>query len=220
MFLARSVRLTLAVLAAALIVPGVARGNGDPASDVLSYTDVFFVSGSADPATANLPDDRAKQLTKVVKDAKGSGFPIKVAVIGAPADLGLVPQFWQQPQRYADFLGQELVSFYGYRNRLLVVMPNGYGIYLKGGSSNTDKRILADLPAPASRPDLLSATSVAVLRLAAEDGIQLTLSPLADPTESSRNRALIWIGAGALALLALVALVFGRRRLRKDAPDG
>jgi hypothetical protein len=103
MLWARRFGLTLGVLVAAVTVPGAAAANGDPASDVLQYRDVFFVSGSGLPTTS----DRIAQLTEVVKEAKRSGLRIKVALIGKPEDLGLVTQLWQQPQRYADFLGRE-----------------------------------------------------------------------------------------------------------------
>ena len=171
----------------------------------------FFVSGSGLPTTS----DRIAQLTEVVKEAKRSGLRIKVALIGKPEDLGLVTQLWRRPQRYADFLGRELASFWNYHQRLLVVMPNGYGIYLKRSSSNSDKRVLAHLPVPASRPDLLNAASVAVVQLAAQDGIKLTLLPVAEPTEGSWNRYAIWIGAGALIVLTFAAILFvWRRRLQ------
>ena len=211
MLWARRFGLTLGVFVAALTVPGAAAANGDPASDVLQYRDVLFVSGSGLPTTS----DRIAQLTEVVKEAKRSGLRIKVALIGKPEDLGLVTQLWRRPQRYADFLGRELASFWNYHQRLLVVMPNGYGIYLKRSSSNSDKRVLAHLPVPASRPDLLNAASVAVVQLAAQDGIKLTLLPVAEPTEGSWNRYAIWIGAGALIVLAFAAILFAwRRRLQ------
>ena len=43
----------------------------------------------------------------------------------------------------------------------------------------------------------------------------LTLLPVAEPTEGSWNRYAIWIGAGALILLAFAAILFAwRRRLQ------
>ena len=37
---------------------------------------------------------------------------------------------WGKPQRYADFLGQELVYFW--KGPTLVVMPQGYGVFAHG----------------------------------------------------------------------------------------
>ena len=55
---------------------------------------------------------------------------MRVALIGTRHDLGAVPVLFGKPQRYADFLGQELVYFW--KGPTLVVMPNGYGIYQNG----------------------------------------------------------------------------------------
>ena len=58
--------------------------------------------------------------------AKRAGFPIKVALIASPVDLGVIPDLFGKPQQYADFLDQE-ISFQG-KQPLLVVMAAGYGV--------------------------------------------------------------------------------------------
>ena len=55
--------------------------------------------------------------------AKRSGFPIKVALIATPVDLGVIPDLFGKPQKYAAFLDQE-ISFRT-KQPLLVVMKTG-----------------------------------------------------------------------------------------------
>ena len=57
---------------------------------------------------------------------RDAGLPIKVAIIGNKTDLGAVPQLWAKPQVYARFLGAELR--FVYKDTLLIVMPQGFGI--------------------------------------------------------------------------------------------
>ena len=40
--------------------------------------------------------------------AKAEGFPVKVALIAAPTDLGVIPDLFGKPQPYAQFLDQEI----------------------------------------------------------------------------------------------------------------
>jgi hypothetical protein len=75
-----------------------------------------------------LPSKRVTQLRALVADSRAHGYRIKVALISAPSDLGLVYQLWRQPGRYASFLGKELRAFWNYRGRVLAVMPNGFGV--------------------------------------------------------------------------------------------
>src|ERR671920_157356 len=71
-----------------------------------------------------------ERLSKAITEAGKADFRIKVAVIGTRYDLGTAFSLYNKAQRYAEFLGLEL-SFQ-YRDRLLVVMPNGYGFSLNG----------------------------------------------------------------------------------------
>ena len=52
-----------------------------------------------------------------------------------------MPSLFGKPQLYAKFLGTE-ISFQ-YTNRLLVVMPNGFGFWRRGKSIVREKKILA-----------------------------------------------------------------------------
>lgn len=111
-----------------------ARADGDPASDVLYFQDVFlpYVKPSA---------DAAKQLASTVAAANKAGFRIKVAVIASEQDLGSVPSLFNRQDVYARFLGAELKMFY--TQRLLIVMPAGFGIYDNGKPTDAEKAALA-----------------------------------------------------------------------------
>jgi hypothetical protein len=224
--LARRVVLLLLVLSLALSTPTAALANGDPASDVLATRDVFVPGEfNSAPPTGLLPPNRVAQLRALVADSRAHGYRIKVALISAPSDLGLVYQLWRQPGRYASFLEKELRAFWNYRDRLLVVMPNGYGIYHDGKSVKREEKILDSLPPPTGPLDISRAAEVPVLRLAADKGVKLTLPPLpasTEPQESKSHRNLAWITAAAFSLAAAAAFAFtwihGRRR--KSADEG
>src|SRR5947209_3178380 len=86
-------------LAAAVLgtVAAPARGDGDPASDVLIYQQAFFPYVS--------PSDSAKaKLSAAVEAAKRAGYPVRVAVIQQRQDLGADPELFGKPQLYARFL--------------------------------------------------------------------------------------------------------------------
>src|SRR5581483_10522920 len=108
---------TLVLAAVAGLATSAARADGDPASDVLYFQDVFLPY--AKPSAG-----AAKQLESAVAAANKAGFRIKVAVIQSEQDLGSVPSLFNRQDIYARFLGAELKLFY--TQRLLVVMPAGF----------------------------------------------------------------------------------------------
>ena len=58
-----------------------------------------------------------------------------------------MPILFGKPQQYASFLGQE--DFYFFKDELLVVMPQGYGLYNHGRRvPPADRAAVAALPAP------------------------------------------------------------------------
>ena len=93
---ARCVARSSAVLALAValvvVSGGVARADGDPASDYLVASQVFLSSQS----TAMSPAQR--QLVAAVAAANRAGFAIRVAVISSDYDLGSVPELWDKPR--------------------------------------------------------------------------------------------------------------------------
>jgi hypothetical protein len=164
--------LTSAVCTALLLVgPGPcasALADGDPASDVLSSQSVFL------PRDAGAPSPQLAQLQQLVSAARRSGYPLRVAVISSRSDLGSVTALWRQPQSYAQFLGQELAL--AYRGRVLVVMPNGLGLYRAGGTSSAERAALARGRSARSATGLVAAAIDAVRRLAAASGHPLPLA--------------------------------------------
>ena len=98
-----------------------AGADGDPASDVLLEQNVFYPYA---PATS---PSLQRALDGATAAAASSGVPVKVALIASAVDLGAITQLWRKPQAYGDYLGQE-ISFSG-SQRLLVVMPDGYGTH-------------------------------------------------------------------------------------------
>jgi hypothetical protein len=192
-------RVMLVVLVFALAAP-LAHADGDPASDYL-YTQKVFV-----------PFDVAKQPGPLAADIEGAtkaGFTIRVAVIGSAYDLGSVPSLWRKPQLYARFLGAELA--FVYKQRLLIVMPNGFGFYWKGHPVTREYATLAKVHIAPGNPGLLTAARDAVQALAADANVHV--QPQAAPKSTTgRDRAIIAIVALALIAAALAGRVALRRR--------
>jgi len=202
------VRRTLPLLAAAAVcvavLPSAARADGDPASDFLLSQQVFFGFGQ------NASAKKQAELQRLVEDAKAKGFEVRVALIGSRTDLGAVPVLWRRPQTYARFLGQELTL--SYPRRLLIVMPNGYGIYRRdGGVTAAEKAALVRLPAPGS--DLVGGAERAVQRLAALHGVHV--EPTGASGGPSQNRERLEIVAIVLAVLIGLAIAKGVQVLRR-----
>ena len=216
----------LALLSVALIagaVSPVARADGDPGSDVLVYQDLFAGSD------AGLSVQQQVQLGDLLKTAAREGFPVRVAIIASPFDLGSVTELWHQPREYARFLGIELSL--AYKQRLLVVMPNGFGFNWPGHSAAPGYRALGGIPIGSGGAGLFNAAEAAVGKLALAGGVKLpSVAPSAgasaapssggasaagQPAQKSGVDDLVGIVALALVAIAVVALsvrALGRRR--------
>jgi hypothetical protein len=195
----RAFRLRLDALAVALVAmlalacvwsAPPARADGDPASDVLATQQLFL------PQDAPAPPAQQTQLTEFLQEAARGGYPIRVALIASATDLGSVTALWRQPQLYARFLGQELSL--AYHGPLLVVMPNGFGLYHLPPGSTTH------LATANTSAGLVSAAVTAVRRLAAAAGHPLALPKAKTTKASGNNSAAEWI-AFALGALAIAA---------------
>jgi hypothetical protein len=185
-----------------------ARADGDPASDVLAQQALFL------PQDAGLSPSRQVALGHLVQEASRSGYPVKVAVVGSPADLGSVTELWNQPQLYARFLGQEL-SLLG-RARLVVVMPAGVGVTATGPAAPAQPK-----PPPAvaglrqtSQADLGMVAVTAVQRLAATAGVHLSTPVTAPKPAPAASSPIAWIVFGAGAALIAVAWMLSLRARR------
>lgn len=206
-----SARFGVAVLAAvlALVAATTARADGDPASDFLLTQNVFL------PYDARISATRSEQLAALASAAAREGYPIRIALIASPVDLGSVTALWAKPQQYARFLGAE-VSF-AYRGRLLIVMPEGLGTYQLGHTSGRQRHALAGLKVEPGANGLAATAITAVERLAAAHGIRLHAPRLAAPSKrtSGDRLRLGLIGAAALVVLAALLPVMRLRRRRR-----
>jgi cytochrome oxidase Cu insertion factor (SCO1/SenC/PrrC family)/thiol-disulfide isomerase/thioredoxin len=209
--------LVLVLVAAALIAAAVApsaRADGDPGSDVLVYQDLFAGSD------AGLSVQQQVELGALLKATARGGAPIRVAVIASSADLGSVTELWRNPRAYARFLGIELSLVY--KQRLLVVMPNGIGFNWPGHAAASSYRALAPVPIRSGADGLFNAAEAAVRKLALSGGVRLPSSTLGAPvaptpaeravSQPSRHGTDEVLGIVALALLALAGIVLVLRR--------
>jgi hypothetical protein len=188
------------LLALALSAPALA--DGDPASDYLLTRSAFV------PPDAGVSSASADRLVRTLADAKAKGYTIRVALIGSRYDMGSVTALWRQPKLYARFLGQELRFIY--KQRLLVVMPNGYGASRNGEASPADQTV-ADRFAPPARPsDAADAAVRVVVALAAKQGVVVQPPAPVASSGSSATRDRIVIAVVAV-VVALVAVAFWQR---------
>jgi len=134
-----------------------ALADGDPASDVLPAESVYFPIST--PSA-----DAQRALSSAVNAVYANGNRVKVAVIATVEDLGAVPSLMRKPEDYAKFLGQELMGFYV--GPLLIVMPNGWGVYDGGRSVAAENGVLDGLSVNGSSvDDLVRSAATAVQRL-------------------------------------------------------
>ncbi|MCL2420093.1 MAG: SCO family protein, partial [Conexibacteraceae bacterium] len=174
----RRLVVLLVLLGGLLMLPAAALGDGDPGSDVLLDQNLF---ASWD---ANLSAPQQLQLGKLLDATTAAGAPVRVAIIAHQDDLGTVTSLWLQPQTYASYLGTELSLTY--RGRLLIVMPNGYGVYWKAnpsGAARLHAALAGQRPASDSAASLVAAVRTAVLKIEAAGGVGAgALSHGATPT--------------------------------------
>lgn len=142
-----------------------ARADGDPGSDVLVYQNLFVA------ADANVSVPQQLQLGNLLSSADKAGFPVRVAVVSQPNDLGAITALWRKPTAYASFLGTELSL--AYAQRLLIVMPNGFGFNWPGHSASAAYRVLGGVRIGTGGAGLATAAQNAVLALARASGTNL-----------------------------------------------
>jgi hypothetical protein len=190
-------------LIAALAAPA-ALADGDPASDTLLGENVFYPYQPATSAKVQ------QTLNAETAAAKTAGFPIKVALIASPIDLGVIPDLFGKPQQYANFLDQE-ISFQG-KQPLLVVMADGYGVQGMTAPATAAATALHS-PAGGTSNALAQAAQTAVARLSAASGHPLKNVPGVSGSSSggSSNTPLI-IGLAVAATVVAATLVLLRRR--------
>jgi hypothetical protein len=196
--------LALAVVLLALCTglwAGGAHADGDPASDYL-YTQKLFL-----PFDVKVPKAKQQELAATIEGLNENGFKIRVAVIGSAYDLGAVPSLWKKPQTYARFLGAELA--FVYKQRLLIVMPNGFGFHWQGHKTAHEQQVLAKVKVG----DLVAAANDGVRALAKDAGVEVKETAPKTST-ATRDRIVIVAAAVVLIALALAARELLRRRRR------
>jgi hypothetical protein len=228
-------RRTLAVglVAAGCTIAGArtspALADTDPASDVLLYQRVYFPYRPA-------PHAAEHNLSVLVRTANDRGYRIRLAVVQSRRDLGAVSALYGRPEAYARLLSSELDG--GWRDRVLVVMPSGYGLahavrVVRSGGANTvrapattalDAAVMRQLAPPpgGSSAALVNAAARAVRALAAGNHVKLvttaTLRPRSpDGGSSGRSHAVAAAVAAAVGLTAGLLWFLWRTRPRR--PD-
>ena len=197
-------RAILLVLLVACVLAGTARADGDPASDYLYGLKLFL------PYDVKIPKERQQELTSFIEATNRSGYAIRVAIIGISYDLGSVTSLWRQPRTYARFLGAELQFVYS--KRLLIVMPNGFGMYWKGHSVERDYAVLSKIPIGKGGAGLVDAAQTAVSKLAASSGVKVAnVARRSAPRKGGHSRSLIILAA----IVALALAVLARLALRR-----
>ena len=202
------VRATLLLgLVASLVAVPLARADGDPASDYLLTRSTFV------PPDLGISPADAARLSATVAAARSRGYPVHVALIGSAYDLGSVVSLDRKPKQYARFLGTELA--FVYHGRLLVVMPNGFGVSRGGKPLPAAQRVVDRLPAPGTGgPQLVQAGIDGVRALAAASGVRVP-PPLASQSSGGMS-ALQWGlaagGVGALLVLGVAGFLVVRSR--------
>jgi hypothetical protein len=203
----RRALLAACLVIAALAVAPLARADGDPASDYLLADKLFL------PFDAKIPKAQEAELSGVVDAANKAGFPIRVAVIATPYDMGSVTSLYRKPRTYARFLGLELA--FVYTQRLLVVMPNGFGFNWPKHSPAAAYAVLETIPIRPGPTGLLTAARTAVEKLAAASGVEIgAVEPAATPgRRNAQDRlTIVLVAVGALAAAAALRLALRRRR--------
>jgi hypothetical protein len=198
----------LALVTLLLLAPA-ALADADPASDVLLGESVFY------PYSPPVSSSLQATLGAETAAAHKAGFPIRVALIATPVDLGAIPELFGQPRKYAAFLDQE-ISFGNGRVPLLVVMPNGYG---SAGLRSAATAIVASLRKPASaQPNVLAQAAIAAVpKLAAASGHPLGSARSGSGASSSGSGVALPLAILALVCVGLAGAIIAVRRRRARA---
>ncbi len=190
------------VLAVALVViaavPGSALADGDPASDVLLGQDVFL-------PYSPISQTVERRLYAVCDAARKAGYPMRIALIAARSDLGVVPALFGKPQAYARFLSSELGGIVS--GPVLVVMPDGFGLARAGQALSA--RPASTIRIAPGADGLGTAAVAAVQHLAAAAGHPLPASATLATTGSGATAATLrhaLIAIGVLVALAAIGI--------------
>jgi hypothetical protein len=175
----------------------------DPAEKPLRKGTVFL--------TFTAQSAQAVRFLAVLARANRAGFEIRVAVISRSRDLDEYTSYWLKPRAYARLLGGELEPEYA--QRLLVVMPNGFGFNWLKHAPTAEYALLATIPIEPGSIGLIDAAQTAVQRLAAASGIDVSApAKVTTPAQRNAHDRLVITLASLAALAAAVILRFALRR--------
>ena len=200
----RATIVCFGVLLGGLLISATAGANGDPASDILLQSKIYF-------PTQRVGVQEATDLKKIVASANAKGYAIRVALIEDESDLGTVPNLLNQPQKYSEFLGPEIR--FVYKGDLLVVMPTGLGLTTTDQTVPPAKAIEGMQVEAGGSPNGLALTAgEAVAALAKASG-----HPLASSGKSGGGGGGAVVGI-VVAVVLLVLGVGGAFWVRRSAP--
>jgi hypothetical protein len=191
----------------ASVAGGTARADGDPASDYL-YVRSLFV-----PFDSKSSKGAQEALATAIAEAKRSGYPIRVALIEQPSDLGSVTSLWGKPKDYAKFLDFELSI--AYKGPLLIVMPSGIGFAHLHTATASEYRALTAIPVESGNDGLARTATTAVVALAARAGHRIKAPAVPRTSSSSGVGQRAVAGGVALAVVAVIGGAFALVRTRR-----
>ena len=213
-------RAALIALAVLSLLPAAASADGDPASDVLLAQDVYY------PYAPKASPQMSKALNGLLVRVRRAGYPMKVALIQTPADLGAYPNLFGDTQSYANLLAKEIA--FNSRPHLLTVMPTGFGGDNLGANVNAALTGIK-IDEAAKSDGLTQAALAAVARIATANGHPTPVPPEASAalsaSKASSKRStpsvLVYGGPVLLTLIAIgVLIVVGRRREHEAGEPG
>ena len=120
-----------------------ALADGDPASDYLLGGSTYL-----SPFDSHIPKAEQAKLDRHAREREEAGLPAE----GRGDRDAVRPRrrcrvLFKTPQTYAQFLAEE--DFYYWKDEVLVVMPNGFGIYKANKAARPPtRRLIAKLKVP------------------------------------------------------------------------
>jgi hypothetical protein len=198
-----------AVAAAMLVVPAAAEAHGGAPLSALSSGNVSIPQWTIGGQFAIDPKLH-RELHHVTARSIEQGYPIKVVILVDRTDAVDVPQLYDTPDRYAQFIGSFLAQ-YGYQGITLAVTPNGFGLYPLHPDGDP-RAVLDEIEIPPD-PDVNQLATIA------DDAIERMLAAHAESDAGSgggSSSVVLPATGGALALLAVAGTtaVLLRRRSR------
>lgn len=196
-----------ALLLAALAPAGDARANGDPASHWLLAGNLFYSFHTG------ISQQALDALRTTLGRSKSAGYPIRVALIEQPADLGDVGSLWGKPTDYAHLLAVELRT--RYRGPVLIVMPAGTGFAYERDGTRAERRALMSVHVAPGRDGLAVTAIHAISVLSKRAGhptVPASIAPSSPASRSESTLLLVILGLAATFLASCVVLVLLYRR--------